>query len=291
MLKIDRCPVCEGPSFSPYLSCTDHTVSAEVFPIVKCDSCGFLFTNPIPDLSDLGRYYKAESYVSHTSSSRGLINFLYQRVRRITLKRKVRLIQRIAKGSAVLDFGCGTGHFLGALKQHNFTVTGIEPDPDARQMAEKLNGIQALDRDALTQLEPGFSVITLWHVLEHLPDLNGDLNRIIRLLGKDGVLLIAVPNPSSYDALFYEKFWAGYDVPRHLYHFNPALLRRLLEQHGMVCVETLPMPFDAYYVSMLSEKHRGGGVLKGFWRGFLSNRNARKNTDQWSSQIYIFKRK
>ncbi|HAA01715.1 MAG TPA: class I SAM-dependent methyltransferase [Flavobacteriales bacterium] len=291
MLTISRCPVCDGQSFPPFLTCKDFTVSEESFPIVSCSDCGFLFTNPIPDLDVLGNYYKAESYVSHTSSSKGLINFLYQRVRKITLKRKLRLIQRIAKGNRILDFGCGTGHFLARLQAAKFDVTGVEPDADARAVAEKLNGIRPLQRHELSSLQPGFDVITLWHVLEHLPDLNKDISELIALLAPGGTLLVAVPNPTSGDAELYKEYWAGYDVPRHLYHFSPTVIKRLFEKHGMECSACLPMPFDAYYVSMLSEKHKGGGMLRGFFNGWKSNRRARKGGDKWSSQIYLFQKK
>lgn len=291
MLNIDRCPVCEGASFSPFLTCKDHTVSGESFSIVRCSNCAFLFTNPIPYPDDLGKYYKAEAYVSHTSSNKGLINFLYNRVRKITLKQKIRLIKRIAGGHALLDVGCGTGHFLHAARSAGFKISGIEPDPDARALAKSLNQVEALPREAFASLQDRFDVITLWHVLEHLPELNQDVARLSGLLKEDGVLLIAVPNPDSFDANVYREHWAGYDVPRHLYHFSPDAIRRLFARHGFQCVEVLPMKFDAYYVSMLSEKSKNGSVLKGFLNGWRSNRMARRKPETWSSQIYLFRKK
>jgi 2-polyprenyl-3-methyl-5-hydroxy-6-metoxy-1,4-benzoquinol methylase len=289
MQNLQSCPLCASTSFSQFLSCKDFTVSHEIFRIVQCDSCGFRFTNPRPHEQDLGRYYKSESYVSHTSSRKGLINFLYNIVRKITLRQKMRLIKRIVKGRMLLDFGCGTGHFLAQAGREGFVIKGIEPDPDARRLAKDLNNIEPGTRDDLNSLSDRFDLITLWHVLEHLPDLNGDIESFKRLLKDDGRLLIAVPNCSSYDAEIYKEFWAGYDVPRHLYHFTPETITKLFRAHGLDLLETLPMKFDAYYVSMLSEKYRGGGMLKGVMNGLRSNRRARqKNT--FSSQIYIFKR-
>lgn len=290
MLKIDRCPVCEGASFLPFLSCKDYTVSQENFEIVRCSSCSFLFTNPIPDLQDLGKYYKAEAYVSHTSSNKGLINFLYNRVRKRTLKQKVSLVSRLVKGRTLLDVGCGTGHFLKAAKDAGFTVAGIEPDADARALADKLNGIKPMPREEFMGLSSTYDIITLWHVLEHLPELNSDIAKLSTLLRPGGALLIAVPNPTSYDAEHYKANWAGYDVPRHLYHFSPAVIKQLFAKHGFRLDETLPMKYDAYYVSMLSERTMGGGVLKGFLTGWKSNRKARRNGNTWSSQIYILRK-
>jgi 2-polyprenyl-3-methyl-5-hydroxy-6-metoxy-1,4-benzoquinol methylase len=289
MHKINACPICKGTSFSHFLTCKDHTVSKEDFDIVKCDACGFLFTNPIPDLNRLGEYYKAEAYVSHTSSSKGLINFLYQKVRKRTLKQKVALVKSWSKGNRLLDFGCGTGHFLGQARAAGFEVTGIEPDADARKLALELNQVIAKTREEMSTISDRFDMITLWHVLEHLPELNEDIDRILSLLKVDGTLLIAVPNPSSGDALRYGANWAGYDVPRHLYHFSPEAIRDLMARHGLKLCATLPMKYDAYYVSMLSEKSMGGGVLKGFLNGFRSNRKARAG-GTWSSQIYLFQR-
>lgn len=290
MLKIESCPICGSVSHAPFLTCKDYTVSQEEFQIVQCKDCGFKFTNPIPELSKLGDYYKSSDYVSHSSSKKGLVNFLYNQVRKITLKQKIRLISAWSKGKKIMDFGCGTGHYLAAAKASGFEVLGIEPDPQARTFAIEKNGVPALSRDEFIQLQDKFDLISLWHVLEHLPELNQDIERLKALLKPDGTLLIAVPNPESCDASFYKERWAGYDVPRHLYHFSPTIIERLFKQHGFTLKQTLPMKFDAYYVAMLSEKNQGKSVWKGFLNGYRSNKTARKNAGKWSSQIYIFKR-
>lgn len=291
MLKLESCPVCDSRNHSHFLTCTDHTVSKEKFDIVRCADCGFKFTNPIPPIEKLGDYYKSNDYVSHSSSKKGLINFIYNQVRKTTLKQKVKLVNRLSKGKKLLDFGCGTGHFLSAAKRSGFEVLGIEPDNQARTFAIEKNNITALSRNEFLGLNSTFNIITLWHVLEHLPELNEDIARFKHLLDKDGVLLIAVPNPDSCDANYYKEFWAGYDVPRHLYHFSPNVLERLMSKHGFELQETLPMKYDAYYVAMLSEKSQGKSALKGFLNGFRSNKRAKKNPNTWSSQIYIFKQK
>jgi 2-polyprenyl-3-methyl-5-hydroxy-6-metoxy-1,4-benzoquinol methylase len=227
MEKITNCPVCNAFDFSPFLTCTDHTVSKKEFNIVQCKSCGFKFTNPRPDASELGAYYKAEEYISHTDTKQGLMNRLYHLVRKYTLIKKLQLILKLSSGSGqkelkILDIGCGTGAFLDVCKKAGMNSIGIEPDSQARQLAIEKYGLDVRDENAFLTLEnDSFDVITLWHVLEHVPLLNEILIKIKELVKPNGRVVIAVPNSSSIDAKYYGKFWAAYDVPRHLYHFNP----------------------------------------------------------------------
>jgi len=288
MLTLTECPVCGAGNFKPFLSCKDHTVSQETFDIVECLSCSFRFTNPIPDPNKLGDYYKAEAYVSHTSSGKGLINFLYLRIRKFTLKQKIKWLKNRTSGKDLLDVGCGTGHFAQAIKAAGFDVTGIEPDPDARQFAIEKNQVNALDKKEFYVLNKQYDAITLWHVLEHLSELNKDIGYIGKWLKPDGTLFIAVPNCNSFDARLYRELWAGYDVPRHLYHFTEPVIKQLFQKHGLKLVEILPQKFDAYYVSMLSEKHKKGSVIKGFRNGLRSNLKA--GNYGYSSQVYVFKK-
>lgn len=288
MLTLTECPVCGSGNFLPFLSCKDHTVSQEIFNIVECSGCSFRFTNPIPDPEKLGDYYKAEAYVSHTSSGKGLINFLYLQVRKFTLKQKVKWIKSRTTGKDILDFGCGTGHFSAAIKSAGFNVTGIEPDQDARQFAIEKNQVNALDKNEFYSLNKQYDAITLWHVLEHLPEMNKDIEYLGKWLKQDGTLFIAVPNCNSFDARLYKEFWAGYDVPRHLYHFTEPVIKQLFLKHGLKLAEVLPQKFDAYYVSMLSEKHKKGNLLRGWWNGLRSNRKA--SNYGYSSQVYVFKK-
>lgn len=282
--------MCESGKFSLHLSLKDHMITKKTFNIVKCEHCGFHFTNPIPSESKIGDYYKSEEYISHSSSKTGIINKAYNVVRNITLKRKVKLIQRLSKGKSLLDIGAGTAHFLNAAKQAGFNVQGLEPDQDAKHFAQAEFGIKLEDLSEILEIESASKdVITMWHVLEHVYHLKKDVAEFVRVLKQDGVLIIAVPNMSSWDAQHYKEFWAAYDVPRHLYHFQENTIQKLMGQFGLTCVEILPMKFDAYYVSMLSEKYKGGNVLKGVLNGFKSNSRAKNGG--FSSQIYVFRKK
>lgn len=290
MNDIKNCPICDGTDFKAVLQAVDYTVSHEKFTIVACQNCNFQFTNPIPEIEKIGDYYKAESYISHSSTNKGLINKLYQIVRKHTLKQKVKLVKRPAKGNALLDIGAGTGHFLNACTQAGLNALGLEPDKDARSFAEKTFNANIKPLDELHQLpDSSRDIITLWHVLEHVYNLRLDLDKITKILKPDGTLVVAVPNRSSFDAKLYGEFWAAYDLPIHLYHFIPDDITRLFAQYDMEIQEMIPMKFDAYYVSMLSEKYRGGNTVKAFWNGWRSNLKAKNGS--YSSQIYILKKK
>ena len=218
---------------------------------------------------------------------------LYQNVRRITLKRKLKLINEFCEADKkhLLDFGCGTGDFLKLAQEHHWNVNGIEPNTEARAIANLKTKDYIFNTDKLSSFNPNsFNVITLWHVLEHVSDLEDHIITFKKLLTKEGALVIAVPNYKSYDATHYKKFWAAYDVPRHLWHFSQTSIEKLFSKHDMKIVKTLPMYFDAFYVSLLSEKYKSGFMnpFKAFWIGLVSNLKA-KRSGEYSSLIYIIK--
>lgn len=289
--RIEACPVCGKPEFRNKLVVEDKTVSHESFAIVQCVGCGFQFTNPRPSAAEIGRYYESDAYVSHNSGAAGLINRAYRVARFFTMRRKVSLLNKLApRRGQLLDYGCGTGHFLAAAQAAGWRVSGLEPNARARDEASERLG-QPVGQASLAAFEPGtFDAITLWHVLEHVHMLNETLARLITLLKPDGVLLIAVPNVESLDAQHYRELWAAYDVPRHLYHFAPKTMAQLLKKHKLAIRQTLAMPLDAYYVSLLSERQkaeRAGGLLTVIKAGYQSNRFAAQHEGQYSSLLYV----
>ena len=284
-----NCPICDKPEKKLFLEVKDNMITREKFTIVSCTSCGFHFTDPRPSIDEIGRYYKSEEYVSHSSSNKGLINKLYNLVRNYTLKKKVRLVRSLAKGNELLDIGAGTGHFLNACRQNGFSVEGLEPDEDAVRFARTNFNLELKSLDELHRLPSGSKdVITMWHVLEHVYDLQKDFARIAEVMKETGTLIIAVPNLESYDAKLYKELWAAYDVPRHLYHFRKKDIEALAAEHGLALKKVLPMKFDSFYVSMLSEKYKGGSVIKAFWNGWMSN--LKSAAAGHSSQIYVIKK-
>ena len=284
--------MCGNPVFSPYLVCKDYLVSDQDFSIEQCNQCGFRLTNPRPDDQSISSYYKSEQYISHNDQSNGLVNTAYRLVRNYTLKAKLALINRLSgKLGHILDVGCGTGAFLESCQQGGWAVTGMEPDPDARAVAEKkLNALIEPNLKGILSNQQ-FDIITLWHVLEHIPDLNETIQRLHELLADKGTLLIAVPNSDSYDARQFREFWAAYDVPRHLHHFTPTTIELLFKKHNFKLVDKKPMVFDAFYISMLSTRYMSGKTdyLKSARIGLASNGHA-KQTGNFSSLIYLFKK-
>ncbi|MBB6609578.1 class I SAM-dependent methyltransferase [Pontibacter sp. Tf4] len=291
--RLEHCPICGKEEFKNFLVVKDNSVSKESFVIVECENCTFKFTNPRPDETTIGSYYESEDYISHTNTKTGIINRAYHVVRSITTKQKVELINRHAPGKGtILDYGCGTGVFLTACKKDGWQVRGVEPSDRARELAAETTGTTIATTIAELPDEK-YKVITLWHVLEHIHTLNETIKELISHLTEDGTLIIAVPNADSHDAQQYKENWAAYDVPRHLYHFTQATMKRFLKKHKMQLKEVLPMKFDAYYVSMLSEKHKEGKtkMISSVVNGFKSNNYAEKNGNDYSSLIYVAKRK
>ncbi|RYY55933.1 MAG: class I SAM-dependent methyltransferase [Chitinophagaceae bacterium] len=289
-----KCPVCSGTSLSPVLEATDNTVSKEKFPVWQCADCTLRFTQDVPTADTIGPYYKSEEYISHTNTSKGLINRLYHVVRGITLRNKRKLIESETPSGRgrLLDVGSGTGAFAGEMKKAGWNTTGLEPDPEARKVALTNHGITLEDMDRFHKLEPGFNAITLWHVLEHVHELHPYIARLRELLAADGRIFIAVPNYTSLDARKYEGAWAAYDVPRHLYHFSPASIRALMQANGLVVKKYKPMWFDSFYISLLSSKIKSGSTswLGAVSTGIRSNMKALSDTQKCSSVIYIISR-
>jgi 2-polyprenyl-3-methyl-5-hydroxy-6-metoxy-1,4-benzoquinol methylase len=275
-----------------FLKVKDHSVSGEYFQLIENAEYGFLETTPQPITKSLPDYYKSEDYISHTDSKRNLFENVYHVVRKISLKQKLKFINKcISDEKTLLDVGCGTGDFLQVAKQNKWKVSGIEPNAQARTIANNKTDNSVFEIDQLLKFQPAsFNVITLWHVLEHLPNLEEHVQVFKKLLKPNGTLIIAVPNYKSYDAKYYKEFWAAYDVPRHLWHFNKKSISKLVSKVSMEVVKIKPMYFDAFYVSLLSEKYKNQNMnfLRGSLVGLLSNLKSIK-TKEASSLIYIIK--
>ena len=292
MIAIKKCPVCQSEKLSACFNCVDDTVSRETFPIYKCDKCTFLFTNNAPFNEDIGKYYQSEDYISHSNSNKGLFNKLYKIVRSITLRQKVSFLGK--RIGMLLEFGSGTGELLAACQENGWKCIGVEPEEKARKQAYKNHKLELVETiDNLELAKNSIDRIMLWHVLEHIPNLQDTIERISRWLKTDGELLIAVPNYKSWDAKHYKEHWAAYDVPRHLHHFDKNSMSMLLSQHNLEITKIKPMWFDAFYVSMLSEKIKTGQkkILKGAIIGLVSNLRAFFGNKEFSSQIFIVRHK
>ncbi|EON75726.1 SAM-dependent methyltransferase [Lunatimonas lonarensis] len=291
--RLTKCPLCKSGHFLNYLIAKDHAISGESFNISICKNCTILFTNPRPDKANIGKYYDSTEYVSHANKTNNLINLLYKAVRIYTTRQKLRWINSVNKSKGrILDFGCGTGHLLKILQDDGWQTTAFEPNPIAAKQAENLLQQQSLSNISVLKSEKKFDVITLFHVLEHIHDLHKTFKILLDRLKKRGTLYVAVPNINSHDFIHYKENWAALDVPRHLYHFTSNSMEYLAERYDLKIIEKKPLYFDAFYVSMLSEKYLGSkNPLTSLLKGYRFNKQAAKSTNGHSSILYILKKK
>ena len=292
MKYIKYCPICSSESFECHIKSKDFSVSKEDFSIVKCSKCNFKFTNPRPSDKELGKYYISDHYISHNNSRNNLFEKAYQIVRKISIRMKYSLVSEFFNRGRVLDIGCGTGDFLQKCNEKKWKTKGIEPSEIARVQAIKNYNLDVDEDTDLKKIIAYSRIITLWHVLENVTELNMTVSDIKRLLSKDGKALIAVPNLESFDSSYYKKY-CGYDLPIHLYHFSKDSIIKLFENHGFSLIKTKGMKFDSYYVSMLSEEHKTGNknYFKSLIIGTISNLFGIFTKRGFSSTIYVFEKK
>jgi 2-polyprenyl-3-methyl-5-hydroxy-6-metoxy-1,4-benzoquinol methylase len=272
-----------------YETVKDFSVSKQTFGLYHDTKLDMLITFPKPTEMELPSYYESDDYISHTDSKRSMFEKAYHYIKTIALKNKLALINELhsEKGS-LLDIGAGTGEFLNVAKQNGWNVLGVEPNQKAKENAIK-KGVPFAE-NTTTLENNSFDVVTMWHVLEHVPDLDFQIKELKRLLKPNGTILIAVPNFKSYDAKHYGNYWAAYDVPRHLWHFSKTSIKLLFDKQGMKLIKVLPMKFDAFYVALLSEKYRKGkmNIISAFLVGLKSNFLGKQNSE-YSSHIYVIK--
>ena len=272
-----------------FIKVRDHSVSKENFELLLDADLQLLKTSPQPSLENLPKYYESDDYISHTDSKRSLFEKMYQIIKSYSVNKKVGLINQYhSQKGKLLDIGAGTGDFLSIAKKAGWEITGIEPNQKAKSIAIAKNVNFAENLESLPS--QSFDVITMWHVLEHVPDIENQIKTLKRLIKPNGTIIIAVPNYKSFDAKYYGSFWAAYDVPRHLWHFSKTAIEKLFAKEDLKLIKVSPMVFDSFYVSLLSEKYKTGKMnfLKAFCIGLKSNIKAKQNFE-YSSHIYFIK--
>ena len=294
-IHTDVCPLCGSTDFAPYLKSKDYYATGEEFQLIRCSGCDFVLTQDFPSEDEIKRYYDVPHYISHSDTHKGIINKLYHIARSFALESKVKIVKKYSgkKNGALLDCGCGTGYFLNKMKENGWLVTGIEKDEGARAYAKKKFDLNIQPHDYIFQiLEKQKDVVTMWHVLEHIEKLNETMRQLNLILKDNGTAIIALPNRESYDAGYYKDKWAAYDVPRHLWHFSPKDFEFLANKHNFKLVDIKPMYFDAFYISMLSEKYKNtfAGTLLGLIKGGIFFLRSIRNKQKCSSLTYILKK-
>jgi SAM-dependent methyltransferase len=295
MVHHNVCPLCSSEKIFLHFRCIDHFVSEGVFEVFKCLACSFEFTTGYPDEAEIGDYYESDDYISHSDTSTGFSNKIYHLARNIMMHRKRRIIENVTglEKGRLLDIGSGTGHFAGTMKKAGWHVKGVEINEKALEFSVSKFELDIISPNGINSLVANsFDCITLWHVLEHFHDPFKYVSDIFSLLKSGGICLVALPNCASYDAVYYGSSWAAYDVPRHLWHFSPVTFRLFLEKTGFVLVDLKTLPFDVFYISVLSEKYKGSrlafltGLIKAFLFALYSAFRKRKS----SSIIYILRK-
>ena len=296
VITYDNCPLCKSKAIKRRFACIDRFATGEQFDIYECTDCGLVFTQNIPDEKEIGRYYESPDYISHSNTSKGVMNTIYHVVRSIMLGQKVRLIKKLTllRNGKLLDYGAGTGYFARAMQEAGWNVKAIEKSAQARELSEKEFGFPMLPEEALGDIaDKELDVVTMWHVMEHIQDPDKMWKGLYRILDDTGIAVLALPNCGSYDAKLYREYWAAYDVPRHLWHFTPTTIMKWGERHGFILERQYTMPFDGFYISMLSEKYKGTHMhsIKGFWNGLKGWTRQLKRRSASSSIIYVFRKR
>jgi len=294
MIHHSFCPLCKSPDIFSSVKCADHLVSGENFEVFRCSGCSFTFTQDSPEESDSGKYYESEEYISHSDSRKTLFDKMYQLARRIMLNRKKRIVTKICRCStgSILDIGTGTGHFLVSMKRAGWKTEGIELNMKAREYAASMFDLNLLSPEEIFLLpDKSFECITLWHVLEHFHEPFKYFYEIKRLIKPEGAVIVALPNTDSYDSKYYGQYWAAYDVPRHLWHFNPDVFLSFAGENGFSVSSRSYLPFDVFYISILSEKYRGTRFpfVSGIMRGIIFSLASLFRKSRSSSIIYILR--
>lgn len=271
------------------LTTQDFFGTQESFNLLKCKQCDTMYTSPFPNEKESITYYKSNSYVSHGDKKGLIFDNVYSVAKWLNIHNKYKLLFRHIRSKSHLDIGSGTGDFLMYLKGTGITTRGIEVDEHARSISFEKGLEVHPNLDAVK--EHSFDSISMIHVLEHIHDLRGYIQFVEERLNYKGILFLALPNYLSHDASHYHTHWAGYDVPRHLYHFTPKSILEISKSFGLKLVAKYPMKFDSYYASLLSHKYQTGktNYLRAFIQGYRSNMKARKSGN-FSSLIYILQK-
>jgi 2-polyprenyl-3-methyl-5-hydroxy-6-metoxy-1,4-benzoquinol methylase len=289
------CPLCSSEMTDVNFICIDHFITKEQFAIARCSKCGFLFTQDYPDENEIYKYYESDDYISHSDTSKGIVNKIYHLIRQFMLLRKKKIVNKFTglKSGSLLDVGSGTGHFASVMQKSGWSVKGVEINEKARNSSATQFDLDIIAPEFISGLDSNsFDCVTMWHVLEHFHDPFRYISEIIRLIKPGGLCLVALPNSGSFDAKYYRQTWAAYDVPRHLWHFDTFTFGDFAAKSGLKLERKLVLPFDVFYISALSEKYKGShwpfikGLARAAWFSFLTFFKRSRS----SSVIYVLRK-
>ncbi len=228
------CLVCGSSDFIPRFRLRDWAYGLPgEFQLVTCRACGHVYQTPRPTQPAIGLFYP-DSYQPYHRTVRE--SLLWIRIwRHVQFRERCLQVARLCSGGRLLDVGCSTGLFLKEMRHYgDWTLAGVEANTLAAQYAHDVFGLDIFcgQIEHAPWQRGSFDVITLWDVLEHLPNPQTALRRIRNLLTDEGWLIVSVPNADSIDARLFGRYWIGLDAPRHLSVFSLNGLKRLFTETG-----------------------------------------------------------
>lgn len=294
--EVGRCPICGAAGCEQHAVCVDYVISHESYTLGRCPDCGMVFTCQPPDETEMTGYDKLGLKLQLGDNPTGLVHKLYWHARSIMLRRKAGLIEMFSGRNSgnLLNYGAKTGFFSSFMEDRGWNVTSVEKYHEERFFSLENFHHRMISVSDMQTLKPqAFDIVTMWHVFEHNREPESLLERFHTLLRPAGLLVVACPNLTSTDAVHYGPYWAGYDVPRHLWHFTPLTITRMAEKCGFTLMHHEPLPFDSFYISILSEQNMGHGLafVRGMYHGLVSWLKSKQNRGRSSSLVYVFRKK
>lgn len=260
MQKVN-CPLCRSSEYRiNFMAPADPVEKSGYFSVAKCIECGFVFTNPQAEEKDLKELYSTEYYGERHQR----FWFIIEKFIELFRKRRIEQIEKFKKKGRILDIGCGRGKMLAGLKGKGWETYGTELSEESSRFARERLGLEVYCGNFLHSKFPTdfFDCVTLWHVLEHLKDPLKNLMEVRRILRKDGLLLIAVPDYGGAQSVFSGRAWFHLDVPRHYSHFTKNTLSNFLDKAGFevrnadhFSLEYDPFGFLQSFYNLIGLKH------------------------------------
>ena len=260
------CPISKSKEFIPYLQVPDRFDNSGKadWNLVRSCASGLIMLNPRPDSAEISRHYRNDGYDPYRNSrnSSSFKERTYLAARTLLLGYRAGIILKgwvkPLEECAVLEIGCSTGDLLNYFHRRSGVpvnnLAGVEPDADSARHARECFGLNIFPSIAAQSAEKKrFDRIVLWHTLEHIHAINETLHEVSAQLKPDGQLVIALPNPASFDAEYFRENWIAWDAPRHLYHFWPGTVEKLLALHGLSVFRRQPYFPDTVYNTLYSE--------------------------------------
>lgn len=229
------------------------------YRLVKCKWCGLVYLNPRPTQQEISEEYSAEYHIERLLRQEPKTEDKIEEEIKKNIGRAEEIVKQFGNKGKLLDIGCSAGFFIACLKRYGWNVTGIDISEWASKFARERLGLKVFTGIVEDiQFNEKFDVITMYHVLEHLPDPVGTSKRVSEIITDNGVLIVKGPNLASFDRTWHGKNWRGYSDQTHLYYFTPKTYQMVLEKAGFSVQKMVFQYWDP--VTHLMEIRLGDGI-------------------------------